>query len=58
MKNRATFDESQNEEISALHFNPSTPTLLLSSSTDGLLVYYDLNKENEEDSLVSMIRFD
>lgn len=58
MKLRSTFDESQNDEISALKFNPKIPTELLSSSLDGLLIVYDLTQENEEESLTNMIRFE
>lgn len=53
MKLRSTFDESQNDEISALKFNPKIPTELLSSSLDGLLIVYDLTQENEEESLTN-----
>ncbi|CAD8076802.1 unnamed protein product [Paramecium sonneborni] len=58
MKWRSRFDSSQNEELSSLNFHPQCQTQLLSSSTDGLLVQYDLTQKNEEESLQMMIRFD
>lgn len=57
MKLRSSFDESQNDEISALKFNPNIPTELLASSLDGLLVVYDLTQENEEESLTTSTNF-
>jgi hypothetical protein len=55
MKLRSTFNESQSDEITGLQFNPGLPTELLASSLDGLLVVYDLTKENEEESLSNSI---
>lgn len=44
--------ESHNDDVTQVCFHPTSPNLLLSGSTDGLVNVFDLNKENEDDALI------
>ena len=55
MKERFTFDESHNDDVTKLEFHPDIPTLLLAGSLDGILCIYDLAKENEEEAIETSI---
>ncbi|KAF2113829.1 WD40-repeat-containing domain protein [Lophiotrema nucula] len=47
--------ESHTDTVTSLEIHPSLPTLLLSSSTDGLVNIFDTSKPDEEDALYQVI---
>ncbi|KAH4121685.1 hypothetical protein HBI56_155390 [Parastagonospora nodorum] len=47
--------ESHTDTITSLQLHPSHPTLLLSSSTDGLVNIFDTSQAEEEDALYQVI---
>lgn len=47
--------ESHTDTVTSLELHPSLPTLLLSSSTDGLVNIFDTSKPDEEDALYQVI---
>jgi WD40 repeat protein len=49
------FVESHTDTITSLNLHPSLPTLLLSSSTDGLVNVFDIGKPDEEEALYQVI---
>ncbi|KAF2730244.1 WD40 repeat-like protein [Polyplosphaeria fusca] len=52
---RLEYVESHTDTITSLELHPSLPTLLLSSSTDGLVNIFDTSKPDEEDALFQVI---
>ncbi|ORY19200.1 WD40-repeat-containing domain protein [Clohesyomyces aquaticus] len=50
-----TLSESHTDTITTLSLHPSHPTLLLTSSTDGLLSIFDFSQPNEEDALYQVM---
>ncbi|CAI6298160.1 unnamed protein product [Periconia digitata] len=47
--------ESHTDTVTTLQLHPSHPTLLLSSSTDGLINIFDTSKPDEDDALYQVI---
>jgi WD40 repeat protein len=47
--------ESHTDTITSLQLHPNHPTLLLSSSTDGLVNIFDTSQAEEEDALYQVI---
>jgi WD40 repeat protein len=47
--------ESHTDTVTSLQLHPSHPTLLLSSSTDGLVNIFDTSQAEEEDALYQVI---
>ncbi|KAF2871191.1 WD40-repeat-containing domain protein [Massariosphaeria phaeospora] len=47
--------ESHTDTVTSLQLHPSLPTLLLSSSTDGLVNIFDISKPDEEEALYQVI---
>jgi WD40 repeat protein len=47
--------ESHTDTITSLQLHPNHPTLLLSSSTDGLVNIFDISQAEEEDALYQVI---
>lgn len=52
MKQRCEFNESFNEDITALQFSKDTPTVLYATSYDGLISKFDLAEKTEEDAFL------
>ncbi|NXY85453.1 WDR89 protein, partial [Alcedo cyanopectus] len=52
------YSESHNDDITTICFHPIEPNLLVSGSTDGLVNVFDINKDNEEDALISTCNSD
>ncbi|XP_062824645.1 WD repeat-containing protein 89 [Anolis carolinensis] len=52
------YSESHNDDITKICFHPSKPNLIVSGSTDGLVNVFDINKDNEEDALISTCNSD
>ncbi|NWV07599.1 WDR89 protein, partial [Ptilonorhynchus violaceus] len=52
------YSESHNDDITKICFHPIEPNLVVSGSTDGLVNVFDINKDNEEDALVSTCNSD
>ncbi|NXO43058.1 WDR89 protein, partial [Locustella ochotensis] len=52
------YSESHNDDITKVCFHPTEPNLLVSGSTDGLVNVFDINKDNEEDALISTCNSD
>ncbi|NXB63738.1 WDR89 protein, partial [Struthidea cinerea] len=50
--------ESHNDDITKICFHPIKPNLVVSGSTDGLVNVFDINKDNEDDALVSTCNSD
>ncbi|KAF2021084.1 WD40 repeat-like protein [Aaosphaeria arxii CBS 175.79] len=46
-----SYTESHTDTITSLHLHPSHPTLLLTSSTDGLISIFDTSVPDEDDAL-------
>jgi len=49
------FVESHNDDITQVQFHPTSPSKLLTGSTDGLICNFDLNVFNEDEELISVI---
>jgi len=49
------YEESHNDGITQLQFNPIQKTRLASASLDGLVCYFDITKPKEEDALISVM---
>ncbi|NXO26459.1 WDR89 protein, partial [Cisticola juncidis] len=47
------YSESHNDDITKICFHPTQPNLVVSGSTDGLVNVFDINKDNEDDALIS-----
>ncbi|NXQ16613.1 WDR89 protein, partial [Peucedramus taeniatus] len=47
------YSESHNDDITKICFHPMEPNLVVSGSTDGLVNVFDINKDNEDDALIS-----
>ncbi|XP_007437739.1 WD repeat-containing protein 89 [Python bivittatus] len=52
------YSESHNDDVTKVCFHPIKPHLLISGSTDGLVNVFDINKDNEEDALISTCNSD
>ncbi|NXI53255.1 WDR89 protein, partial [Chloroceryle aenea] len=52
------YAESHNDDITTICFHPVEPSLLVSGSTDGLVNVFDINKDNEDDALISTCNSD
>ncbi|NXS51759.1 WDR89 protein, partial [Brachypteracias leptosomus] len=52
------YSESHNDDITRISFHPVEPNLLVSGSTDGLVNVFDINKDNEDDALISTCNSD
>ncbi|NXR66549.1 WDR89 protein, partial [Rhadina sibilatrix] len=52
------YSESHNDDITKICFHPNEPNLVVSGSTDGLVNVFDINKDNEDDALVSTCNSD
>ncbi|NWR65914.1 WDR89 protein, partial [Bucorvus abyssinicus] len=52
------YSESHNDDITKICFHPDAPNLLVSGSTDGLVNVFDINKDNEDDALLSTCNSD
>ncbi|NXH41453.1 WDR89 protein, partial [Dicaeum eximium] len=52
------YSESHNDDITKICFHPIEPNLVVSGSTDGLVNVFDINKDNEDDALVSTCNSD
>ncbi|NXO64674.1 WDR89 protein, partial [Phainopepla nitens] len=52
------YSESHNDDITKICFHPVEPNLVVSGSTDGLVNVFDINKDNEDDALVSTCNSD
>ncbi|NXK98330.1 WDR89 protein, partial [Formicarius rufipectus] len=52
------YSESHNDDITKVCFHPVEPNLVASGSTDGLVNVFDINKDNEDDALVSTCNSD
>ncbi|NWU63475.1 WDR89 protein, partial [Pterocles burchelli] len=52
------YSESHNDDITKICFHPIEPNLLVSGSTDGLVNVFDINKDNEDDALISTCNSD
>lgn len=50
-----SFLESHTDTITSLQLHPTLPTLLLSSSTDGLVNIFDTSQADEDDALYQVI---
>ena len=50
-----SFLESHTDTVTSLQLHPALPTLLLSSSTDGLVNIFDTSQAEEEDALYQVI---
>ena len=50
-----SYVESHTDTVTALQLHPSHPTLLLSSSTDGLVNIFDTSQAEEDDALFQVI---
>lgn len=46
--------ESHNDDVTSLSFHPSSPSFLLSGSTDGLVNLYDITIADEDDALIQV----
>ncbi|KFP73505.1 WD repeat-containing protein 89, partial [Apaloderma vittatum] len=52
------YSESHNDDITKICFHPSKRNLIVSGSTDGLVNVFDINKDNEDDALISTCNSD
>ncbi|NWV99191.1 WDR89 protein, partial [Machaerirhynchus nigripectus] len=52
------YSESHNDDITRICFHPIEPNLVVSGSTDGLVNVFDINKDNEDDALISTCNSD
>ncbi|XP_009998974.1 PREDICTED: WD repeat-containing protein 89 [Chaetura pelagica] len=52
------YSESHNDDITKICFHPVKPNLVVSGSTDGLVNVFDINKDNEDDALISTCNSD
>lgn len=52
------YSESHNDDITKICFHPTEPNLVASGSTDGLVNVFDINKDNEDDALISTCNSD
>ncbi|NXV06333.1 WDR89 protein, partial [Cettia cetti] len=52
------YSESHNDDITKICFHPLEPNLVASGSTDGLVNVFDINKDNEDDALISTCNSD
>ncbi|NWY45885.1 WDR89 protein, partial [Sylvia atricapilla] len=52
------YSESHNDDITKICFHPTEPNLVVSGSTDGLVNVFDINKDNEDDALISTCNSD
>jgi WD40 repeat protein len=50
-----SYVESHTDTITSLQLHPSHPSLLLSSSTDGLVNIFDISQPDEDDALFQVI---
>jgi WD40 repeat protein len=50
-----SYVESHTDTVTSLQLHPSHPTLLLSSSTDGLINIFDTSQVEEDDALFQVI---
>ncbi|XP_042670657.1 WD repeat-containing protein 89 isoform X1 [Centrocercus urophasianus] len=52
------YSESHNDDVTKICFHPVKPSLVVSGSTDGLVNVFDINKDNEDDALISTCNSD
>ncbi|KFV92677.1 WD repeat-containing protein 89, partial [Eurypyga helias] len=52
------YSESHNDDVTKICFHPIEPNLVASGSTDGLVNVFDINKDNEDDALISTCNSD
>ncbi|NXX50530.1 WDR89 protein, partial [Tricholaema leucomelas] len=52
------YSESHNDDITKISFHPVEPNWVVSGSTDGLVNVFDINKDNEDDALISTCNSD
>ncbi|XP_074439844.1 WD repeat-containing protein 89 isoform X2 [Larus michahellis] len=52
------YSESHNDDITKICFHPIEPNLVVSGSTDGLVNVFDIDKDNEDDALISTCNSD
>jgi WD40 repeat protein len=50
-----SYVESHTDTVTSLQLHPAHPTLLLSSSTDGLVNIFDIAQEDEDDALYQVV---
>ncbi|XP_075388467.1 WD repeat-containing protein 89 [Tenrec ecaudatus] len=48
-----TYSETHSDDITQVCFHPSSPNMVVSGSTDGLVNVFDVSVDNEEDALVT-----
>ncbi|NWU90580.1 WDR89 protein, partial [Upupa epops] len=52
------YSESHSDDITKICFHPVEPNLIISGSTDGLVNVFDINKDNEDDALLTTCNSD
>ncbi|EEA26363.1 hypothetical protein TMatcc_005370 [Talaromyces marneffei ATCC 18224] len=52
---RQQYVESHNDDVTELQFHPARKNVLLSGSTDGLVNLYDINIQDEDETLLQVI---
>ncbi|XP_071665829.1 WD repeat-containing protein 89 isoform X1 [Patagioenas fasciata] len=52
------YSESHNDDVTKICFHPVKPNSVASGSTDGLVNVFDINKDNEDDALISTCNSD
>lgn len=52
------YSESHNDDITKVSFHPTKANLVISGSTDGLVNVFDVNRDNEDDALLSTCNSD
>jgi len=53
-----TFNETHSDEVTSLRFLQSKPSILMSSSLDGMVCLFDLSKESEEEATDTVVRLE
>ncbi|XP_068538614.1 WD repeat-containing protein 89 isoform X1 [Anas acuta] len=52
------YSESHNDDVTKICFHPVKPSWVVSGSTDGLVNVFDIDKDNEDDALISTCNSD
>lgn len=58
MKERSVFEETHQDEVTCVRFNPKIGTTLLASSMDGIICLYDLTQNSEEEATQFIMRLE
>jgi len=53
-----TFNETHSDEVTSLRFDQNKPSILMSSSLDGMVCLFDLSKESEEEATDTVVRLE